>query len=261
VRAAGAGENGPVPASRTVRYTGGKLMDVYVPPGTGAAPVVLLWHGRGPDERDVLAALAEATARRGVLVCVPDWRSDAPGRGRDQLLASLEFTRREAGALGGDPGRIVLAGWSLGGRSAAGVAVRPAAAGGWRPAAVCLGSGFAAAPAPATGSPPLDDLLRGGAAPVPFWLVHGTRDPVVSVARSREFAAALARRGWPARLVEPDTDHAGVVMAEYVPELGRCRPARTGPAAAAGLVSARVLAAAAGGVPSPLPPGAGTGGG
>jgi predicted esterase len=239
---------------RTVTYGHGKLMDVYRPPGDGIAPVVLLWHGRGPDERDVLAALAAAAARLGVLACVPDWRSDAPARGRDQLLASLDFTRREAAALGGDPGAIVLAGWSLGGRSAAGVAVSPEAVGGWRPAAtVCLGSGFAASPAPTTGKVPLDALLGGGAEPVPFWLAHGTRDRVIGVARSREFAAALTRRGWPARLVELDTDHAGVVMAEYVPQLRRCRPAATGPAASAGLVSARIIAEAAGALPAPPP--------
>jgi dienelactone hydrolase len=170
------------------------------------------------------------------------------------LLASLDFTRREAGALGGDPGTIVLAGWSLGGRSAAGVAVSPEAAGGWRPAAtVCLGSGFAASPAPTTGKVSLDALLCGDAEPVPFWLVHGIGDRVINVTRSREFAAALAQRGWPVHLVELDTDHAGVVMAEYVPQLRRCRPALTGPAASAGLISARIIAEAAGTIPARTP--------
>jgi hypothetical protein len=102
----------------------------------------------------------------------------------------------------------------------------------------------------------LEALLDGGAEPVPFWLAHGIRDRVSGVARSREFAAALTRRGWPARLVELGTDHAGVVMAEYVPQWRRCRPAVTGPAASAGLVSARVIAEAAGALPAraPSPP-------
>ena len=35
-------------------YAAGRLLDSYGESG----PVVLLWHGRGPDERDVLARLA-----------------------------------------------------------------------------------------------------------------------------------------------------------------------------------------------------------
>jgi predicted esterase len=249
---------------RAVPYGLGKVMDVYRPEPAGvlvpAAPVVLLWHGVGPDEREVLGGLAAAAARLGVLVCVPDWRPDAPDRGRAQLLASLAFTRENAAGYGGDPGTVVLAGWSLGGRSAAGVAVAPEGVGGWRPSAVvCLASGFSGAPAPATGSVPLGRLAAGDASPVPFWLVHGTRDGVVGVAQSRNFAAALTRRGWPVRLDEPATDHAGVVMAEYHPAIRRCRPATTGRALNAGHLSARILAAAAGAAAPPAHAG-GTGG-
>ena len=38
---------------------------------------MLLWHGVGPDERDVLETLAVQTAGYGLTVVVPDWRSDA----------------------------------------------------------------------------------------------------------------------------------------------------------------------------------------
>jgi hypothetical protein len=229
-----------------VPYGLGKLMDIYLPAGPEPCPSVLLWHGRGPDERDVLAPLARIVAGCGVNVFVPDWDSGAADGGRAQLLCSLAITRARAAAFDGGEGRVTLAGWSLGARSAAGVAVRPDVVGGWRPAAViCLAGGFAVHPAPPTGSPPLDDLRQGGTSPVPFWLVHGTQDPVVGVARSREFAAELARQGWPARLEEPATDHAGVVMAEYAPELGRARPARSGHALAAGRLAAAVIAEAA----------------
>ncbi len=234
--------------AHAVPYGLGKLMDVYLPARPGPSPVVLLWHGVGPDERDVLAALAATTARLGVVVTVPDWRSTQPDRGRAQLFASLDFVRDRAAALGGDPGSITLAGWSLGGRAAAGIAVNPAVTPGWRPSAVvCLGSGFAAAPAPTTGTPPLTDLQHTGADPIPCWLVHGTRDSIAGIGESRGFAAALISRGWPVRLAEPDTDHAGVVMAEYDPGLQRCRPVYAGSAAAAGHLSARVLATAASG--------------
>jgi acetyl esterase/lipase len=237
---------GGVVRVRSAPYGHGKLLDIYQPQAAGPVPVVLLWHGRGGDERDLLAPLASATAALGAVVCVPDWSAAGPDRGRAQLLASLTFARDHAPLIGGDPARIVLAGWSMGARAAAGVAVRPSAAGGWRPAAVvCLAGGFSAAPAPTTGTPPLADLRRGGAAPAPFWLVHGTGDPVVPGTESRIFAAELTSSGWPVRLSEPDTDHMGVVMAEFDQEAGRCMPARAAHAVEAGRLSARILAGAA----------------
>ncbi len=113
----------------------GKRLDVHRPAGasetsgaagaSGATPTVLLWHGIGPDERDVLEPLARTTAALGVLVLVPDWRSDAADGGRAHLLESLAFVRKEAGGLGGDGESFVLAGWSAGAGAALGVALRP----------------------------------------------------------------------------------------------------------------------------------------
>jgi acetyl esterase/lipase len=231
---------------RAAPYGHGKLLDIYQPDADEPVPVVLLWHGRGGDERDVLAPLASATAALGTVVCVPDWSAAEPDLGRAQLLASLVFARDHATLLGGDPARIVLAGWSMGARAGAGVAGRPSVADDWRPAAVvCLAGGFSAVPAPTTGTPPLADLRRGGVAPVPFWLVHGTGDQVVPGTESRIFADALAAADWPARLAEPATDHAGVVMAEFDQEAGRCVPARAAHAVEAGRLSARLIADAA----------------
>ncbi|MGW2788142.1 hypothetical protein ACWC3X_44530 [Streptomyces populi] len=66
-----------------LRYgASGKLLDVYQPAGaSGPVPAVLLWHGRVPDERDVLAPVAGAAAELGVIVLVPDRRPDAPDGG------------------------------------------------------------------------------------------------------------------------------------------------------------------------------------
>lgn len=229
--------------------SGGKLMDVYRPAGAaGPAPAVLLWHGRGPDERDVLAPVARAAAELGVVVLVPDWRPDAADGGRTHLLDSALFARQHVGGLGGDPERIVLAGWSLGGKAAVGVAVHPAAFDGWRPRAVVGIAGAYATVAPSTGTVPLDDLRRSGrqAPPTPVWLVHGTADPVVDVERSRELRTALEQENWPVSLDEVTTDHAGVVMAEFVPERDRCLPSTADHAVAAGTRTALALAAAAG---------------
>jgi acetyl esterase/lipase len=239
---------------RAVPYGHGKVLDIYTPPPAGPSAVVLLWHGLGDNQRDVLEPLARATAALGITVFVPDWEHGRPDSGRAQLLGSLSFTRqRRAAALGtrraGNPddNGIVLAGWSRGGKAAAGLAVNPQAAGGWRPrAVVCLGAGFRT-PAPTTGSSVPADLARTTVAPVPFWLVHGSRDRVVDPGQSRGFAALLAERGWPVRLDEPPTDHSGVVMAEYDPATRRSRPTANQDAIEAGYLAARILRAAASG--------------
>ncbi|HEX8005742.1 MAG TPA: hypothetical protein VF482_04855 [Trebonia sp.] len=83
---------------RGIAYGHGQALDVYTPLDTADAPVVLLWHGLGANERDVLEPLARTTAALGVTVFVPDWQSGTADGGRAQLLASLSFTRRPGGA-------------------------------------------------------------------------------------------------------------------------------------------------------------------
>jgi acetyl esterase/lipase len=225
----------------------GKLMDIYrATVARAVAPAVLLWHGSSPDERDVLGPLARTAAGLGVSVFVPDWRPDARDGGRAHLLESVEFVRKNAAAYGADTDKIVLAGWSLGGRIAMSCVTRPESVGGWSPMAV-VGIAAAYESGPRwTGPGPLDDVATGTVSPVPVRLVHGTADITVDIRHSREFFAALKERGWPVSMDEPDADHAGVVMTEYDPEQGRCRPARTERARRAGRLTARVLAAAGG---------------
>jgi acetyl esterase/lipase len=223
----------------------GQRLDVYRPAAASEPlPVVLLWHGRGPDERDVLAPLARAVATQGVVVYLPDWRSDVHDGGRAHQKASVAFARRTAADFGGDDERIVLAAWSLGGKAAVGVALVPAALDGWRPRAVAgVAVGYTTA-APTTGRAPMDDVaaIRDSVPAVPVSLVHGTADPVVDVDQSRRLCAALRHRGRPVSLTELDTDHAGVVMTEYDPEQRRCRPATAGHAVRAGARTASLLA-------------------
>ena len=187
-------------------------------------PTVLLWHGIGPDERDVLEPLARTTAALGALVLVPDWRSDAADGGRSQLLESLAFVRKEAGGLGGDGQSFVLAGWSAGAGAALGVALRPESVAEWRPRAVVGVAGRYDLPARTTGAAPLDDLAAGRDPGVPVHLLHGTRDSVVDAQHSRALAATLRTVGRAVTLQEPETDHAGVHHDRVRPRGGPLRP-------------------------------------
>ncbi|UQA93510.1 alpha/beta hydrolase [Streptomyces halobius] len=223
----------------------GQRLDLYRPDtASRPATTVLLWHGIGPDERDVLEPLAHTAATRGLLVLVPDWRSDAADGGRAHLLESLAFARKEAGGPGGDEESCVLAGWSAGAGAALGVAQRPEIAEGWRPKAVVGVAGRYDLPARTTGTAPLDDLAAGMAPAVPVHLVHGSRDTVLDPRHSRDLADALRATGRPVTFQEPDTDHAGVIMTEYDPAADRCVPTTAEHAVRAGWLLARTLAVA-----------------
>ncbi|MEV8398112.1 alpha/beta hydrolase [Streptomyces niveus] len=224
-------------------------LDVHRPAADRpAGPSVLLWHGIGPDEKDVLAPLARAIASHGLPVLVPDWRSDAPDGGRSHLMASLRYVRDHAVEFGGDGERVVLAGWSAGAGAATGLALRPAATEGVRVIAAVGVAGRYDLPARSTGTAPLADLdsaeADAGAGAVPVTLVHGTADSVLSSSHSRDFGAALRTKRWPVTSRELASDHAGVIMTEYDPARRLCVPStsehvlRAGRETAAAIVSA-----------------------
>ncbi|MEU1039364.1 alpha/beta hydrolase [Streptomyces sp. NPDC005907] len=219
-------------------------LDVYRPHLAGPVSVALLWHGSGADEKDMLAPLAEEAAGNGLLVFVPDWDPTAADRGRADLLASLDYMRSRAARFDGATDRSVVAGWSAGAGAAVGLALS-SRYDGWRPSAVVGVAGRYDVPARSTGTVPMDDLLEPPASPTPVHLVHGTGDTAVPALHSRELLEALRDRGRPASLTEPDTDHAGAVMTEFDPGLGRCRRSRCAHAVRAGQQTARVLAQAA----------------
>ncbi len=179
---------------------------------------MLLWHGRGRNERDVLEPLAHRIAAAGVVTIVPDWSCDDGGRGKHDLTASLAFSR-DLAARGG-PSRLVLAGWSFGANAGLDVVFRTAILGGWRPDAfIGISGGF-------DDSPYRQQPPSGLAADpsVPVLLIHGSLDEVVPVERARLTFDALREAGWDVVLREVETDHAGAIGTVYDPTSHRCLP-------------------------------------
>jgi predicted esterase len=209
------------PRVASVLYVAGKLLDVYEPSDRGPSPVVLLWHGSGPDERDVMRTLARALSKRGSVCLVPDWQSDDAAIGQLNLLDSVSFAQRRAAQFGGNSDRITLCGWSLGAKAAADFVLHPKLTGGWHPRAfVGIASSYDV-------SPFTNESLAQNVTTrtdVPCLLVHGVRDTIVPVERSRQFHRTLQKWGWQSDLWEVETDHAGVIGTRYDPDLGRCVP-------------------------------------
>ncbi|MFD0548227.1 alpha/beta hydrolase [Streptomyces rectiviolaceus] len=234
-----------------MRYATGsdsKLLDIYAS-GQQDSRCVLLWHGMGLDERDVMASLAREIAGSGPTVLVPDWRSDQPDAGREHLTDTLRFGRNYVREFIDGPGQLILAGWSAGAGAAVGVALQPELFDGWRPAAVVGIAGGYRRPARTTGTVPLQAVGRR-VAPVPIRLVHGTTDTDVPADSSRELHEALLAHGWNSELSEPATDHAGVLGCVYEPTEQRCLPATEPSVTDIGRETARVIA----GVVPPLAP-------
>jgi predicted esterase len=203
----------------TVEYAPGRQVDIHA--GTGAG-TVLMWHGRGPNERGVLSTLAGLVADRGPTVVVPDWSSEAEDAGRSDLLRSLRFARDRVEAEGRDPDSLVLVGWSLGGVAAASLTFHARRLGVAVAHTMTLAGGFVAA------DPISGDVVRPPpppADPTPFTVVHGIADDVAPVAMSRAFAQQLEQADWPVEVVELATDHVGIVGTVFDETRDHCFPA------------------------------------
>ncbi len=204
---------------RGIEYGLGQLLDIYEPVRPLGSAAVLLWHGSGRNERDVMEPLARSIAITGVPVIVPDWNSDDGGKGRHCLSASLAFTCDHVESMGLT--RMVLAGWSLGANAGLDVVRMSTILGAWRPDAfIGLSGGFDESPY----REPDPDCLTAGPS-VPLLLIHGASDEVVPVGRSRSTCEDLRSAGWDVSLREVDTDHAGTIGTVYDPYRRRCVPA------------------------------------
>lgn len=256
------------PVIEGIPYSTGAVLDVHRPPSapgrTGPAPVVVLVHGCCGDRSD-LGKLAEAVSAAGAVVINADWAGiDADARFPDafeDVACAVRFARARAASFGGDPTRVVLAGWSDGALAATVVATggdtfdaqrcrHPAASA--KPDAVVGIAGFYGWPVPVPsryataraqrffGGSPLT-APRAWARATPYsWLwpaqgpetvlLVGVTDPLVDDAR--RYAAALRQFGHSVRLLEipeagdqllisPRTTEGRTVVAEVLSVSGR----------------------------------------
>jgi acetyl esterase/lipase len=100
-------------------------LDVYAPSEPGPWPVVVFAHGLGSRKANY-AIFSRDIAEQGAVVFTIDWPTRYPtytvkddGRGLREVLETLacavRFARAKAPDFGGDPGRVILSGYSLGG--------------------------------------------------------------------------------------------------------------------------------------------------
>ncbi len=218
-----------------------QFIDLAVPPGEGAAPVVVLVHGGFWSDQyglDLMAPLARDLQGRGYATANVEYRRVGSGGGFpatfDDVAAAVDALADVETSQALDLDRVALVGHSAGGHLAVWAASRgslPAEAPGARPrvvpCAVVSQAGVLAladAAASGVGGPAVTAFV--GATPdedpdryrivdpvaltpdAPVLLVHAPADPLVPVEQSRTYAAAVGDR---AELVEVAGDHFTVI--------------------------------------------------
>ena len=161
-----------------------------------------------------MAGLADRLASVGYRVFVPEWDSRTAVGGRNDLTASLNHARTEAGSA------LALIGWSLGGKAAITLGMGMADLN-WLPAAV-----IGLAPATITAEPPFGEspYAQSPRPPnrVPFTIIHGSQDEVVPVRESRRFHQRATTHGWNVTLRETSASHASIIGCAYDPDTHHC---------------------------------------
>lgn len=168
---------------------------------------LVLLHGRGADERDLLPFLDLLDPQRRLLGLTPGGPLALPPGGRhwyavarvgfpdpDTFAASYELLQRE---LDVPWERTIVGGFSQGAVMAYALALgegRPT------PAGLLAMSGFVPT-VPGVWEPDLD---RPG---LPVFITHGRRDPVIDVGFGRQAAALLKEAGVPVEYHETDAAH------------------------------------------------------
>ncbi|QBE67534.1 alpha/beta hydrolase [Pseudoduganella lutea] len=109
-----------------IEGAGGRIpLAVYTPPGKGPFPVVVYFHGGGfviADTRTYEPSIRAIAAGAKAVVVSVDYRQAPEHRfpaAPEDAFAAWQWVQAHAGELGGDPGRIAVAGESAGGNLAA----------------------------------------------------------------------------------------------------------------------------------------------
>ena len=207
-------------------------MDVLAPTAAGTRPIVLFVAG-GPNPLTNQGYVMDAgfpVAVHDAVVMQPVWRQDRDQGGGwptsfQDIACAVGVARAVGPDYGGDPGRVVLVGHSLGGWASAVVALSPkdmtpAPAPATPPAAHCGRTRWSPSPAPSTstrrvragrgscaasstaagpsgrsdGRSPTRSRWQRSTSQVPVTVVHGTGDTTVNPAVARAFATRCATR-------------------------------------------------------------------
>ena len=94
-------------------------LDVYAPPGTNGAPVLVLFHGGGfiRGDKTMRANVGAWGAAQGFVTVLANYRLAPECRwpsGPEDVAAVWQAVRDKAHDWGGDPDRIILVGESAG---------------------------------------------------------------------------------------------------------------------------------------------------
>jgi dienelactone hydrolase len=106
-----------------VEHKSGYLTAIVPSQTETPSPTVVIVHGFNV-ETTFYQKLAQALAKKGATVLIPDWNDELPSYedpradtvtdGLDDVADALRFARTYAGRYGGDPDRLVVVGHSLG---------------------------------------------------------------------------------------------------------------------------------------------------
>jgi phospholipase/carboxylesterase len=208
--------------SKKTRY--GNLDAIEIPNDDPNALTVVCLHGYGADMRDLAPLAGELETKRPIRWLFPDapealdwggraWfpidvaafeRAQKDGTARDLSLKEpegLEWAREEVQrfikALGVPDERLVLMGFSQGAMLAVDLAARSEA----MPAGVAILSGTL------VNKPALVELALKKKT-LPFFMSHGSTDPILGFAQARSLEKVLVEAGWKGQLQRFEGGHA-----------------------------------------------------
>jgi dienelactone hydrolase len=220
--------------------------------GTPERGVALIWHGRGVNGAHWMLSLADRVAASGVLALAADWSSEADDHGRSDLMASLHVARETAQRHGRDPDSVVVAGWSLGGTAAAGLALHAEQLGIGLGGVVLIAPGDGPRAIDGISGVPLPGLVPPGEGRCGIDLVYGDRDASATPDLVTGLELRLRSAGWRTSLHELDTDHEGIVGTRFDERTEQYLPSRAADAVhAVDAVAAIIVDAATSSSPRP----------